>query len=209
MVEIRWVAFSMGYFRSSFEDRIPRGNALWQLSKMSAPSVIKTAEFEARTTTYWLWSGTLLCLVTIVLIPIAPIWLLVGTYFTRRYLNRMECVLTEKALHVKKGMLIRVEKSIPLEKITDMGMIQGPIMRKMGLWKLTVETAGTSGPGALVALTGIVDAPAFRQLVLEQRDGLDGSSSGKPDEEGEVCSLLREIRDSLKRIESFQGPAGR
>jgi putative membrane protein len=160
---------------------------------MSASSVIKTAEFEARTTTYWLWSGTLLCLVTIVLIPIAPIWLLVGTFFTRRHLNRMECVLTEKALHVKKGILIRVEKSIPLEKITDMGMIQGPIMRKMGLWKLT----------------GIVDAPAFRQLVLEQRDGLDGSSSGKLAEEDEMRSLLREIRDSLKRIENFQGPAGK
>jgi membrane protein YdbS with pleckstrin-like domain len=42
-------------------------------------------------------------------------------------------------------------------------MVQGPIMRALDLRKLTVETAGqSSGPGSLVALTGIVDAEGFR-----------------------------------------------
>ncbi len=50
------------------------------------------------------------------------IWLPLGTYFTRRYLSRMECYLTGTDLKVNKGMFVRVEKTIPLEKITDLGI---------------------------------------------------------------------------------------
>ena len=89
---------------------------------------------------------------------------------TKRYLDRMDCELTDKSLKVKKGIMVRIEKTIPLEKTTDMGMVQGPIMRIFDLHQLTVETAGQSGTGALVSLTGILDAKAFREAVLTQRE---------------------------------------
>jgi len=34
----------------------------------------------------------------------------------------MECYLTGTDLKVNKGMFVRVEKTIPLEKITDLGI---------------------------------------------------------------------------------------
>jgi putative membrane protein len=122
----------------------------------------------------------------------------------------MECVLTDRTLKVKKGILIRIEKTIPLEKITDMGMVQGPIMRHFGLHKLTVETAGQSGQGALVALTGIKDAEQFREMVLNQRDELTETSfrtdpSLQGDNTLESGAVLFEIRDALLRIESKLG----
>ena len=173
---------------------------------MDNDQVILKAEFDPKVRTYWLLSGVLLCVLTIVGIPLLLLWIPIGRYLTGRYLDRMACVLTSKALKVKKGIMVRVEKTIPLEKITDMALVQGPVMRHFNIYKLTVETAGQSGPGALVALIGIVDAKDFRQTVLAQRDQV----SEKPDSqlaasttESSGTETLEQVRDSLLRIEAL------
>lgn len=175
---------------------------------MQEPDLLKRAEFSQRVCSYWLLSGTIVLTATIIGIPLLLLWIPLGTLITRRYLSSMECILTEKALKVKKGMLVRIEKTIPLEKITDMGMVQGPIMRQYGLHTLTVETAGQSGPGALVALTGIKDAVAFLESVLSQRDRVadKNTKSISPDSaqsapNTDQLKVLQEIRDTLQRIE--------
>ena len=174
---------------------------------MSTETPLRKARFNPRVCTYWLSSVALVLSITIVGIPLLLLWLPIGYYFTRRYLDRMECLLTEKTLKVNKGIFVRVEKTIPLEKITDMGMVQGPVMRYFDLHTLTVETAGQSGEGALVSLTGIEDAKSFREAVLNQRDAI--SSPSAPATAADVgteplgaSSLLAEIRDSLLRIEA-------
>ncbi len=177
---------------------------------MSSEQDIREAEFNPKVCVYWLLGGAILLTVTVVGIPLLLLWFPIGTAMTKRYLDRMECILTDKALKVRKGIFIRVEKTIPLEKITDMGMVQGPIMRFFELHTLTVETAGQSGDGSLVSLTGIVNAPGFREAVLNQREAQAAAkSSVSPsqslDEIGfsDSNSLLTEIRDSLVRIESI------
>src|SRR5210317_2124305 len=88
---------------------------------MTEETQIKAAEFNSKVCTYWLLSGALILCYTIVGIPLLLLWFPVGLMFTKRYLDRMECLLTEKTLKVRKGILVRVEKTIPLDKITDMG----------------------------------------------------------------------------------------
>jgi len=171
-------------------------------------NVLLRAEFNSGVKSYWLLSGTLLCIVTVVGIPFIPIYLLFGFLFTGKYLDAMECELTDRSLRVKKGLFNKVEKTIPLDKITDLAHFQGPIMRKMDLEGLKLETAGQSGGvgASLVSLVGIKDARGFRDRVLAQRDLV--SSSGVPTahsaviETSETAPVLVEIRDSLLRIES-------
>ena len=175
---------------------------------MNEETLIKKAEFNPKVCTYWLLSGIIVLTCIVVGIPFLLLWIPIGLVFTKRYLDRMECLLTEKALIVKKGIFVRVEKTIPLEKITDMGMVQGPIMRRFGLHQLTVETAGQSGPaGSLVSLTGIVDAESFRQLVLSQRELIASASTvaqpvATTGDASDSTTLLREMRDALLRIEA-------
>jgi putative membrane protein len=180
---------------------------------MTEEILIRRAEFNPKVCTYWLLSGALVITYTIVGIPLLLLWFPIGLVFTGRYLARMECLLTDKALKVKKGILVRTEKTIPLDKITDMGMVQGPVMRYFDLHKLTIETAGQSGQGALVSLTGIRDAKSFREAVLNQREENAAKSSPPPEagrqESSDTSSLLSEIRDSLLRIEvKLDGKSG-
>ncbi|MEM1226411.1 MAG: PH domain-containing protein [Planctomycetota bacterium] len=175
---------------------------------MSEERLIRSADFNSKVCAYWLLSGAIVLSATIVGIPLLILWFPIGLVFTKRYLDKMECLLTDKALKVKKGIFVRIEKTIPLEKITDMGMVQGPIMRCFGLHTLTVETAGQSGQGALVSLTGIIDAQLFREAVLNQREDISATSSNVAldalrYEPSDVSTILSEIRDSLRRIESI------
>ncbi len=162
--------------------------------------VVTNAKFNPKTGTYWLFSGAIVMTLTIVGIPFAILHVLIGSIFVKRYIASLECTLMERKLIVKRGILNRVEKTIPLDKITDVGMVQGPIMRIFGIHGLSFETAGSASPGALVTMQGIVDAPGFREKVLKQRDRVVGDGSKREGDES-VLSVLTEIRDSLKRLE--------
>jgi len=177
---------------------------------------VSEAEFSTNLKIYWFVLGLLACILTVVLLPLLPVWLLLGWFYLGVVIDHMHCSVTDKSLIFKKGIFFRLQKTIPLEKITDMALRQGPVMRLLNLHLLSVETAGQSGAGALLTIIGIEDTPAFREMVLARRDLLqDGRrsiGSEHPTEEAVKPSggqeVLLEIRDSLLRIEDKLGRLG-
>jgi putative membrane protein len=111
---------------------------------------------------------------TIIGIPLAVFWFLgVGQWWARHYFKRLECHLTPKTLRYRKGILIQIEKTIPLENIQDVTFIEGPLLRHFNLSTIKFETAGHSaGQGSEMKLTGIIDAHAFRQAIMDARERL-------------------------------------
>ncbi|MDR8522775.1 PH domain-containing protein [Shewanella fidelis] len=167
--------------------------------------IIKQAHFADNLSRYWLTPLTIILILSIVGIPLLLLWLPLGSYFIQRYINNMSTELTSKKLVVRKGIFTRTENTVPLDKITDMALIQGPLMRFFKLHKLTIETAGQSGNGALLSLTGIVDVEEFRSLVLEQKEKLNQAKpSNNQDENNDasVISILQQISATLERIEA-------
>ena len=113
-------------------------------------------------------------MITIVGIPLAIIWFLgVGQWWARHYFDKLECELGERSLRFRKGILVQVEKTIPLENIQDVTFVEGPILKHFHLSTLKFETAGQStGQAHAMQLTGIIDANAFRQQILQRREAL-------------------------------------
>lgn len=176
--------------------------------------VLREAVFDrAAIKKYYLWQPSMIMACTVVLIPAIPVVLIITLLVMDKYLDRLSCTLTERTLEIRKGLLNRVESTVPLEKITDLQMFQGPIMRMLGLHGFKLETAGqSSGPGgALVNMIGIMDTPGFRRAVLDQRDRMadgGGRRRAEPAPVGEMASeaaVLAEIRDTLLRIEAKLG----
>lgn len=174
---------------------------------MSNEKIIRKATFNPKVCNYWIVSFSIVLICIIVGIPFLLLWIPLSLYFTKRYLERMECILTDRDLKVNKGLFVRTEKTIPLEKITDLGMVQGPIMRHYRIHRLTVETAGQSLEGSLVSLTGINNVEDFREAVLNQRDKIQTSSSPAAATAKEPVKddgqLLKEISATLIRIEEL------
>ena len=120
--------------------------------------------------------------------------------------------LTDRALIVRKGVFTKIEKTIPLEKITDLSSTQGPVMRLFDLKQLGVETAGQSGAAgaSLVTLLGIRGTDDFRTRVLAQRDAITSGAPVAPVAEGSSSAAaastggneLADIASTLRRIEA-------
>ncbi len=169
------------------------------------------AEFDRRVIAYWRVLVSLIMVVTIVGIPFIPIWLLYSLWFGPKYLDGQSARLTTQALELRKGVFTRSESTIPLNRITDLKLYQGPLMRRFGLHGLKAETAGQSGQNASSEgnLLGVVDAAAFRNAILRQRQITLGAEPGddapRPAATADgTTALLTEIRDILARIETKQ-----
>ena len=137
---------------------------------------------------------------TIVGIPLAIVWFLgVGRWWARHYFDRLECHLGPRSLRYRKGILVTTEKTIPLENIQDVTFVEGPILRRFNLSTLKFETAGHSaGQAADMALTGIIDAQAFRAQIMAAREALrHAPTQAAPDAQ---LAVLRAIEAKLDDI---------
>lgn len=159
------------------------------------------------------------CLLTIVLIPVTLLCaggIAIIFWYYRRYYASLRVTLTSRDLKVRRGILNREEKSIPLEKITDLAVFQGPIMRHFNLEGIRVETAGQTGAGALVSVIGIKNTYSFRDMVLAQRDRIADSddipalprrdSPAATPTNDPLLHTLTAIHETLQRIEDRLPP---
>ncbi len=83
--------------------------------------------------------------VFIVTIPLALIIGIGSWFMLDRAVVNWSAELTDRSLIVRKGIFNKIDKMIPLEKITDLSSVQGPFMRMFASKRLGVETASQSG----------------------------------------------------------------
>ena len=89
--------------------------------------------------------------------------------------NNLRYRLEGDTLRVDGGVFFLFRKSIPLERITDVALVQGPILRFFNIWALSIQTAGSPHPEA--ALYGVREPEKVRELILARRKGIDGEKT--------------------------------
>ena len=171
---------------------------------MDEQRMLASAQFDSRLIIYWWIMANFVLLCTVIGIFAMVVWIPFGYFVHKKQYENLGMDLTDRSLNVRQGWLFKKQQNIPLDKITDMAVIEGPILSALGLCHLAIETAGGSGGGGSASLTGVVDALGFRDLVLRQRDGITHrgveatSISIQP---SSTETVLVEIRDILRRIE--------
>lgn len=167
---------------------------------------LRDAEFDRGVISYYRVLISIYLAITVVGIPLVPFWLIFSLWYAPEYYRRLSARLTSQAIEIRKGVFNRRESTIPLNRVTDLRLHDGPIMRHFKVRGLRVETAGQSGQHASSEgdLIGVVDAAEFRNAILMQRQRVLGA---EPDEDsptpaGSATDLLTEIRDILARMEA-------
>ena len=167
---------------------------------------LETADFNPKIKAYLLISIALIMMVSIIGIPFIIIWFLgPGQYYCKRFYENLVCTLTERHLNFKKGVMFKVEKTIPLENIQDLTFLENPLLKAFNLRILKIETAGQSNPqGSDLKLIGILDTVEFKNKVLRQRELLSTQVLKPPptneSNQDQVLNELKEIRNLLKEI---------
>ena len=177
-----------------------------------ANSIVE-ARFSPKLKVYFWVSGALILIATVAGILLLPFWLVLGGWWASRYHASLSCRLTERSVVVGKGVFFKQELTIPLDKIQDISIREGPLLGALGLLSLRIETAGqrSAATGQSEAdLIGLMDARRVRDQILEQRDRLEERGFAAPaavagpaaDGADGERAVLGEIRDALLRIEA-------
>jgi putative membrane protein len=170
--------------------------------------ILKEATFNPKVKTYIFLVVIFYLVISFVGLLILPIWLLgLGQWLSNMFFHTLKCQLSYKNLKFSRGIIFRVEKTIPLENIQDLAFIGGPILRSFGLTIIKVETAGGGGQhhSNMMSMIGINDSEEFKDMILKQREiivkekAMGFQRPANAEASGNE-NILNEIRDELIKI---------
>jgi len=103
------------------------------------------------------------------------LWIIPGLihyYWSSRWLcsqqaNNLRYRLEGSTLRADGGVFFLFRKSIPLERITDVDLVQGPLLRYFNIWAMRIQTAGSAQCEA--TLYGVRNPEEIRELILSRR----------------------------------------
>lgn len=138
---------------------------------------------------------------------IVPFWVFgLGQWLSNKFFLTLSCELTQKQLKFSKGLILHIEKTIPLENIQDLSFIGGPVLRWFGLTLIRVETAGGGGQHGtnMMSIPGINNAEEFKTLILNQREKVIKEKSqgyaSVPANTDSSDKILLDIKNELTEI---------
>jgi len=133
---------------------------------------------------YWMWilmtafMGVLIFGFGVLAAPVYA-WTF-GPWLSRKQAAVLEYKLCETYLFVNQGVFFVKRKTIPLDRITDIVLSQGPLLRWFGLWRLDIQTAGSGQQTAEAYLYGLVNPEQAKEAILKARDTVAISNKKNP-----------------------------
>ena len=95
----------------------------------------------------------------------------VGKWLPKKESAALRYWLDGSTLRVDQGLYFLRRKAIPLDRISDINLAQGPLLRHFGLWMLKIQTAGAGGRSSPEAiLVGLENPEQVRDELLEARN---------------------------------------
>ena len=102
-------------------------------------------------------------------------------FWVRLYYVSMWYEMRDDEMSWKRGVWFRRTGIVPYNRITNLDVIQGPVMRTPGISTLSVQTAGYSGQAVPeIRIEGIEHAEDLRELIrsLVRHSDTHGDGSG-------------------------------
>jgi uncharacterized protein len=138
---------------------------------------------------------------TLSLIPFAAIW---GPLYCEMIIYQ----LTNSEISWKRGVWFRQTGIVPYNRITNIDIVQGPVIRALGISALQIQTAGYSGQAvAELRLQGIREPGELRELIMGFVRGTAPVATGTYAEPAESLDLqlLQEVREIRRLMETRAG----
>ena len=141
---------------------------------MTEEIILNEATFNPKVKTYIFFVVLFFLITSVIGWIVIPFWIFgLGQWISGKFFKTLSCQITNKNLKFSKGLIIHIEKTIPLENIQDLSFIGGLILRYFGLTLIKIETAGGGG-GAhnqnLMSMLGINNAESFKTQILAERE---------------------------------------
>jgi membrane protein YdbS with pleckstrin-like domain len=164
--------------------------------------ILASVEFSKGLIPYLWIKINLILLSTIIGIVVMFFWVPFGWIVHKKQLENASLTLTKSGIEIRKGWKFKAQQNIPLDKLTDISIHEGPLLGMCNIVKIIFETAG----GIPLHLNGLTKPVAlqFRDIVMKQRDSIFQISSPQSTggQETQSNGVLVEIRDILQQIDT-------
>jgi membrane protein YdbS with pleckstrin-like domain len=122
--------------------------------------------------------------------------------WAKLYYASMWYELHHDEMRWKRGVIFRRTGIVPYNRITNIDIRQGPVMRRLKISTISIQTAGYSGQAqAEIRIEAIVHAEELRELIrgmVRATGGGDGTGTGSAGTTVKTAEL--QILDELKAI---------
>lgn len=136
--------------------------------------------------------------------------LVVFVVWTRLYYATMEYELHDDELRWRRGVWFRTTGIVPYNRITNLDLKQGPVMRWLKISTISIQTAGYSGQAVPeIRIEAIERAEELREILRQsvracsaRSDGTGTGGQSSPAADSPVATIGTSmlILDELKRI---------
>ncbi len=129
--------------------------------------------------------------------------------WVRLYYESMWYELREDEMSWKRGVWFRKTGIVPYNRITNLDIRQGPVMRALGISTLSIQTAGYSGQAVPeIRIEAIVHSEELRELIRTMvrshtGSGGDGTGTGAQAPASTERSTDLQMLEELKKIRAL------
>ena len=156
-----------------------------------------------------MWIG-----VAVALLCFVPILVAAGVtlYWIPRFCSSITYTLEDDKITVTKGVWWKTKSFVPYNRITNINIYQGPISRRFGLGKLSIQTAGfsgTSSSGAKVAeavVFGVKNFEEIKDVIINfvrgmKPEAIEAEAEVEPSKNlnQQILAELRKIRKAIEK----------
>ena len=136
-------------------------------SVISAAGIAFTAAFFVpvfiSSLIFGFWGILAILFIVILLILVFAVY-----FWVHRYYNSTVYHLNDTEMTWKRGVLFRKTGVVPYNRITNIDIIQGPVMRLFKISNLQIQTAGSSGAKVGdISIIGVEDAEPLRAFIMD------------------------------------------
>lgn len=139
---------------------------------------------------------------------VVPYLAVVGfvAYWVPRYISTVAFTLGEVRIVCEGGLWWKRKSFVPYNRITNVDVVQGPVSRAFGLGKVSVQTAGYSGPSggrtgfAELSIFGVKNFDEVKDAIMAKVATQRPIAVEAGTEESEVVSELRRIRSGVEEL---------
>jgi len=152
--------------------------------------------------------------VVVAMASFAPLLIVVGfvLYWIPKFHSSIAYVLEDDKITVTKGVWWKTKSFVSYNRITNINVYQGPISRRFGLGRLSIQTAGFSGvssSGGKVAeavIFGIKNFEEIKDIVIKfvkgmKPEAVEAEAEVEPSKDinQQILAELRKIRKAIEK----------
>lgn len=153
----------------------------------------------------WMFVDSIFTILIVIGLAVLGVCVVFACIWAPLYYKSVVYHLNDTEMTWKRGVFFRKTGIVPYNRITNVDIVQGPVMRLFGISHLKIETAGggASKSSAEIQLEGISDPEPLRQLIMDfvrgQKPAAAATGTEYKSRNADLQALLEEVA-AIRRL---------